>query len=81
MNNPFIGCRPLISRGELSDLVRTSCSRESELRERCKEAHAYYLELSEGKDDVGRMYAMKKAAYKYGLNFQSIDKGYPVLSL
>lgn len=78
MSNPFAGGYRFLSRSDAREIVRTSWSREQELKQRCREAHEYFLELSKGKDEVGRMEAMKQAAYKYSLNYRSIYNGRPI---
>ena len=79
MKDPFFGCPPLISKRDLMELSRTSWSGEKALRDKCMEAHKFYLDLSKGKDELGRMEAMKRASEVYGLNFRSIYHGRPII--
>ena len=81
MSNPFLGGYHFLSRSDAREIVCTSWSREKELKQRCHEAHEYFLKLSKGKDNVGRMEAMARASYKYGLNYRSIYNGRPTVDL
>lgn len=81
MSNPFIGGHRFMTRQDVRDIVSSSYSREQELKHKCKEAHDFYVDLSKGKDDVGRMEAMERASYRYGLNYRSIYEGRPIADL
>lgn len=80
MSNPFSGAR-FMTKQDVRDIVSSSYSREQELKRKCKEAHDFYVDLSKGKDEVGRMEAMERASYRYGLNYRSIYEGRPIADL
>ena len=80
MSNPFSGAR-FMTKQDVHDIVSSSYSREQELKRKCKEAHDFYVDLSRDKDEVGRMEAMERASYRYGLNYRSIYEGRPIADL